>query len=174
MPIFRKSQPIMNTKPHNFIRVIGISLSTRGVGFALMEGDNDLVDWGLRVVKGDKNARCLSHVGNLITRYEPTVIALEDTLSAGVRRASRVHVLSQEIAQLARSHNIRVKVFTRKHIRSGLLHNPVGTKHAVAEHLGSRFKGELGFRIPKKRRCGMNADSRMDVFDAVALAANYY
>ena len=160
----------MNTHNHGSTRVLGISLSTRGVGFALMEGESNLIDWGLRVVKGDKNARCLSHVGNLITRYEPTIIALEDTLSAGVRRVSRVHALSQEIVQLARSHNIRVKVFTRKHIRSGLLRNPNGTKHAVAEQLAARFQGEIGFRLPRKRRCGKNADSRMDVFDAVALA----
>ena len=161
----------MNTNNHGSTRVLGISLSTRGVGFALMEGESDLVDWGLRVVKGDKNARCLSHVGNLIARYEPTVIALEDTLSTGVRRVTRVHGLSEEIAQLAKSHKIRVTLCTKKRIRSVLLHNPDGTKHAVAEHLGSRFQGELGFRIPKRRRCGMNADSRMDVFDAVALAA---
>jgi len=52
----------------------------------------------------------------------------------------------------------------------GALRDEQATKHALAEHLASRFPEELGFRLPKKRRFWMSEDSRMDMFDAVALA----
>ena len=164
----------MKPSQPQLLRVLGISLSTRGVGFALMEGKDSLVDWGTRVVKGDKNARCLSHIGNLINLYEPNVIVLEDPGSAVLRRATRIQALSKEISDVAKLQNLRVKVFTRKQTQTGLLKNSDGTKHAVAQHLAMRFPEELAFRLPKRRRCGMNADSRMDIFDAVALAEHYF
>jgi hypothetical protein len=46
-----------------------------------MEGKNILVDWGVKTVKGDKNARSLSNVGNLIAHYEPDAITLENIRS---------------------------------------------------------------------------------------------
>jgi hypothetical protein len=45
-----------------------------------------------------------------------------------------------------------------------------GTKHALAEIIAERFPEELGFLLPPKRRDWMSQDSRMDIFDAVALA----
>jgi hypothetical protein len=49
-----------------------------------------------------------------------------------------------------------------------------GTKHALAEIIAHRFPDELGFRLPPKRRPWMSEDSRMDIFDAVALVLAYY
>jgi hypothetical protein len=45
-----------------------------------------------------------------------------------------------------------------------------GTKHALAEIIAKRFPEELGSRLPPKRKPWMSEDSRMNIFDAVALA----
>jgi hypothetical protein len=52
----------------------------------------------------------------------------------------------------------------------GFFADGCGTKHALAEIIAERFPKELGFRLPPKRRAWMSEDSRMDIFDAVALA----
>ena len=163
-------------KPFNskHIRVLGIAPSSRGFGFALMEGKNVLVNWGIKVVKGgDKNSRCLANVVNLIAHYEPNVIALENTRSGGSRRGSRVQRLIQEIIALAKDERINVKQFSRKELSFGFFSEAQETKHAVAEYLAARFPEELGLRLPPKRRAWMNEDSRMHIFDAVALAYHF-
>ena len=83
----------MNRLPLKHIRVLGIAPSSRGFGFALMEGKNSLVDWGVKTVKGDKNARSLSKLADLVSHYQPNVIALEDAWPQGSRRSSRIQAL---------------------------------------------------------------------------------
>ena len=55
-------------------------------------------------------------------------------------------------------------------MRSLLLGNPKGTKQEMAEMLAMQFPDELASRLPPKRKLWKSEDSRMDVFDAMALA----
>jgi len=155
------------------IRVLGIAPSSRGFGFAVIEGKNTLVDWGVKSVKGDKNARSLSNVGNLITRYRPDVIALEAIPVKSSRRSSRVRALMQEIVTLAGEERIKVKRFARRQLNIAFFGSELGTKHALAECLAARFSDQLGFRLPRKRRAWMSEGYQMDIFDAVALADHW-
>ena len=91
----------MNHYQPETVRVLGIAPSSRGFGFALFEGEHSLVDWGVKGVKGDKNARSLSNVANLVARYNPNVSSLEDCDAKGSRRALRIRELIQEIIALA-------------------------------------------------------------------------
>ncbi len=61
-------------------------------------------------------------------------------------------------------------LFSHEHVRQVFFADGQGTKHALAEILAKRFPEELGSRLPPKRRAWMSEDSRMDIFDAVALA----
>ena len=36
-------------------RILAIAPSSRGFGFAVLEGQEKLVDWGVKSIKGDKN-----------------------------------------------------------------------------------------------------------------------
>ena len=156
-----------------YVRVLGIAPSSRGFGFALMEGENTLVDWGVKAVKGgDKNARSLSNAANLIAHYEPNVIIIEDGERS--RHGSRVRALTKEIVALAKEEKIKVKRFSRKQVNLGILQDGQGTKHALAEHLAARFPEELGFRLPGKRRLWTSEKYQMDIFDAVALGMAYF
>ncbi len=151
------------------LRVLGIAPSTRGFGFVLMEGENTLVDWGVKAVKRDKNARSLSNVANLIDLYRPDVVALENTRLKESRRSVRIKELVEGIIVLAKSQNIRVKLFSPKKLKIQFLNDEYGTKQAMAESLAARFPEELGFQLPKRRRIWMGPDYRMDIFIAVAL-----
>lgn len=41
------------------IRVLAIDPSTRGFGFAVLEGPNRLIDWGVKETKVDKKRKIL-------------------------------------------------------------------------------------------------------------------
>jgi Holliday junction resolvasome RuvABC endonuclease subunit len=151
------------------ILVLGIAPSSRGFGFAVVEGESTLVNWGVKPVKsGDKNARSLSNAGNLMAQYRPDVIAIAGL--QGSRRGPRVQALTNEIVALAEGEKIKVKRFSRKQVNLGLLGGGQVTKQILAEHLAARYPEELSFRLPRKRRAWTNEDYQMDMFEAVALA----
>jgi len=150
-------------------RILAIAPSTRGLGFAVLEGQETLVDWGVKSVKGDKNSQCVVRVKELIAHYQPGVIVLEDTSAKDSRRALRIRALTKKIITLASSHKVKVALFSQKRIRQTFFADGRGTKHALAEILAKRFPEELGLRLPPKRRAWMSEDSRMNIFDAVAL-----
>ena len=160
----------MNRIQPKHFRILAIAPSSRGFGFAVLEGQATLADWGAKPVKGDKNAQSLAKVERLIAHYQPDVLVLENALAKNTRRSSRIKTLGQHIIDLAKTRKIKVALFSREQVRRRFFDGGQGTKHAVAEILARRFQGELGACLPPKRRLWMSEDRRMDIFDAVALA----
>src|SRR2546422_7703035 len=93
------------------IRVLAIDPSTRGFGFAVLEGPNRLIDWGVKETKTNKNARTLKLVEDLIDGYLPNVIVVEDYAGKGSRRCRRIQGLINDISKLAPKRKIRVRSF---------------------------------------------------------------
>jgi len=150
-------------------RILSIAPSTRGFGFAVLEGLDTLVDWGVKSVTGDKNHGSIKKVQELIAHYEPEVMVLQDTSIKHSRRAARIRALSRKIIALAATRKVSVALFSHEQIRRVFFADGQGTKHALAEILAKRFPEELGSRLPPKRRPWKSEDYRMDIFDAVAL-----
>jgi hypothetical protein len=149
--------------------ILGISPSSRGFGFAVIEKGGALIDWGVKVVRnGDKNARSLAYVDYLITHWRPYLIAIEST--KGSRRGPRVQELSKQIITFALDKEVKVKQLSRQKINRELLHDEKATKQRMAEYLAARFPEELSFRLPRRRRLWTSEDYPMDIFDAVGLA----
>ena len=151
-------------------RILAIAPSTRGFGFAVIEGLDTLVDWGVKSITGDKNAGSVAKVEDVIAHFQPDVIVLEDTSIKPFRRSARIRALTKRIIRLRESRKVRVALFSREQVRQAFFADGQGTKYALAEILAKQFPDELGFRLPPKRRPWMSEDARMDIFDAVALA----
>lgn len=150
------------------LRILAIAPSTRGFGFAVIEGKETFIDWGVKSVKGNKNAESLKKVKALIAHYQPGMLVLQDTEHS--RRSARIRTLSKRLIAMAATHKVRVKLFSREQVMQVFFADAPGTKQALAEILAVRFPDELGSRLPPKRRPWMSEDSRMDIFEAVALA----
>jgi Holliday junction resolvasome RuvABC endonuclease subunit len=161
----------MNQTPIKNSRIIAVTLSSRGLGYVVMEGQDVFIAHGNKVVEGgDKNVKSFDWVEKLIARYQPGVLVLQDVAAKGSRRASRIKSLHGQIVKLARKHKIQVKLISGKQVRSLLLGNPKGTKQEMAEMLAKQFPDELASCLPPKRKPWKSEDCRMDIFDAVALA----
>ncbi len=150
-------------------RVLSIAPSTRGFGYAVLEDAANLVDWGSKSVEGNKNTECLIKVEALIAHYQPTLIVLEDHSGKDSRRSARIVTLGKRLVALASQREVKVKLFSQAQVRRVFFGERKGTKHALAEILAKRFPEELGHRLPPKRRAWTSEDSRMDIFDAMAL-----
>src|SRR6266850_1295601 len=99
------------------ICVLAIDPSTRGFGFAVLEGSNRLIDWGVKETKIDKKRRSLKLIEDLIERYQPSVIVVEDYAGKGSRRCRRIQELINDISMLALKRKIRVKSFSRAKVK---------------------------------------------------------
>jgi Holliday junction resolvasome RuvABC endonuclease subunit len=158
----------MSYRSSKEMRVLGIAPSSRGFGFAVLEGDN-LVEWGVRTAKGEgKNSKLLAKVSDLITMCQPEAMILED-ISAPVRRASRIRDLHAEIIEAARAERIKFVILPRRKVREAIVSDESATKQDVAEMLAKRFPNELGMHLPRKRKPWMSENHQMAMFDAVAL-----
>jgi hypothetical protein len=152
--------------------ILGISPSSRGVGFAVMEKGGTLIDWGVKTVKrGNKNHRSFSYAKSLICYWKPKLIGIEDTKAS--RRGPRIKALSKEILDFAPNQGVKVREVFREAINYKFLGYKGATKQKMAEFLASRFPEELGFRIPKRRRPWTTEGYTMAIFDAVALAVYF-
>ena len=164
----------MNQTPLKHFRILAVALSAGGFGFVVMEGQNTIIECGRRVADGNKNAQSLAKLKKLLDFYWPGALVLQDVEAKGSRRAPRIRTLNRQIKRVAEKHKIEVKLISGKQLRSLLLGNPNGTKQEMAEMLAAQFPDELESRLPPKRKPWESEDSRMDIFDAMALAVVFW
>jgi Holliday junction resolvasome RuvABC endonuclease subunit len=150
------------------IRVLAVDPSTRGFGFAVLEGPNRLIDWGVKETKKDKSARSLKLIEDLIDRYQPNAIVVEDYAGKGSRRCRRIQGLINDISKLASKRKIKVRSFSRAKVKQVFSESGASNKHEIAVSIANRFP-ELAPRLPRFRKPWMSEDYRMSIFDAVAL-----
>ena len=155
------------------IRVLAVDPSTRGFGFAVLEGPERLVDWGVKETKVDKNKRTLKLVEDLIDRYQPTVIVVEDYEGKGSRRCRRIQGLINDISKLAAKRNIKVRSFSRVKVKQAFSESGASNKYEIAVTIANRFP-ELAPRLPRFRKPWMSEDYRMSIFDAVAFGIAFF
>lgn len=160
----------MKRRVNRVTRVLATDPSTRGFGFAVLEGPDRLIDWGVKETKTDKTRRSLQLIAALI---EPAVLVLEDYAGNGSRRCERVAGLIDEIRELAVKRKVKVKSFSRLHIKQAFAQSGAGTKYEIAMAIANRFP-ELAPRLPRFRKPWMSEDYRMSIFDAVALALTFF
>src|SRR5262245_40751649 len=129
------------------IRVLAIDPATRGFGFAVLEGQDRLIDWGVKETKTDKNVRSLKLISELIEQYEPRVVVLEAYDGKGSRRCRRVGSLIDEISTLAVKRQTKVRRFSRKDVKKAFLDVGAKTKYEIAIAIAKRFP-ELAPRLP--------------------------
>jgi len=152
----------------DFKRVLAIDPFSRGVGFAVLEGPESLIDWGLRTTGQADNAKAVRVVEKLLDRFRPDVLALEDWDSAGSRRCGRVEKLLDRIAA-AEGKRAIVRLITRHEIRAIGQLPQTSTKRGRACFLADRFP-ELQPFLPPLRKPWMPEDDRMAIFDALSFA----
>jgi hypothetical protein len=160
----------MQTTLRTYPRTLAITPSTRGFGFAVMDGFDTLVDWGVKSANGSKNRESLKKMELLLNHYAPELVVIPDITASSSVRSPRIKRLNQQIARLVTEQGIQLNSFTIKAVRQTFLGNIKGTNHDLALAIADRFPEELAVRVPSKRKLWKSEDSRVDMFKAVALA----
>lgn len=152
--------------PYLPTRILAIDPTSRGFAYAVLEGTERLVDWGLvQIGRGATTAP--GRLESLLERYKPDLLVTGEYLLEP-RRGRTMRPLLEDAEALAWGRGIPTGRISRTAI--ALAFEGVGkTKHARAVAIVEHFP-ELLPRLPAPRKPWMSEDERMNIFDAIALA----
>ena len=154
--------------------VLSIYPTSRGFAFALFEGPESPVDWGVKEVKGPKkNSDSLDALQKLFEQYHPDVTVIEDTSEKGSRRSARIRRLYRSIGHLAANRSAEVYRYTRRGIRKTFASVGAVTKYEIAKTIAQQIPA-FAHRMPRLRKLWMSEDPRQSLFDAIAFGIVYY
>ena len=74
----------------------------------IFEGQR-LIDWGITNVRGSKNKVSIAAASDLISRYRPQIMILEDVVARHCRRCPRVHELIEALGRYGRERGLTVR-----------------------------------------------------------------
>lgn len=163
----------MNILKHNKTpRILAIDPAGRGFGFAVLEGGERLIDWGVKATGNKREGGAMSFFADLIARYEPDVLVLED-----IRSETRRSAWAREFLKLIRLHagrrGLLVRSFTRRRVQNTFREADAVTRHQIATRIADRFP-ILRLHLPPRRRTWMPEDRRMAIFDAASFGFTYF
>src|SRR5262249_25645520 len=140
----------------------------RGFGFVVLEKPDALIDWGLR---GGANRQIQTSVDamlDLLKRYSPHIVAIEDCRIKSCRRGTRSRALLDQIAKVT-ARQVALRRISRQRLRKTFDLTSQMTKYDLAERVERQFPELEPFR-PRRRKPWDSEDSRMSIFEAAALA----
>jgi hypothetical protein len=154
---------------------LAIYVQTRGFAFVLFEGWLSPVDWAVQDIRGaNKKARCLQRIDALFALHTPDVVVLQEMADKESRRAIRIQKLTGDIAGLAESRSIAVRMYLRTELRETFSDDfGATTKQGIAEAIAKEIPA-LGLFVPPARKPWMSEHARMGIFEAAALAWMYF
>ena len=141
-------------KNYPFRRTLTLAIRAKRFGYAVFEGTETLLDWG---VKSHKTARQLSfarHLENLQRQFTPAVM-----LARTAEWVSEVALPVTLIEEFA--------------LRTFFLEANRTNKHEVSEAVARRYP-DLAWQLPPKRKPWKTEPGRQLIFDAASLAVFYF
>jgi len=154
-------------------RIVAVHPTSRGFGFAVLEGPGRLIDWGTRTAPPDRDGPTLDGVRSLIALYRPAAMIVEDPAGPTCRRCPRVKALIGSLKDLAGRSRVMAIPVTRTEVRRLFARAQAATKHEIARTIAEHFP-ELEPRLPPRRKPWMSQDERMSIFDAVAFGLTFF
>jgi hypothetical protein len=162
----------MTINATKYFRILAISPSTSGFGFVVLEGTDTLADWGAKKARKNKNTWCISQADKLIGKYKPNVVVLYDH-ARNPRRSERIRALNSGFVDLAKTHKLKIKLFSQEEVNQVFFSQGGATKYKIAKILAERLPEELASKLPSKRQPWTSEDPRMDIFNALALTITF-
>jgi len=150
-------------------RVLVFDIHPRSFGFAVFEGQRELLDWGKRSFRGGVNAVRVPlgpKVARLFDQYLPDVLVLKHPKTA------KSQVITNDIIKEAGTHRIPVRLVPEE-VLVRAFDGMNDNKHQIASRISELFP-ELLSILPPKRKPWQSEDYRMSIFDAAALGIAYF
>jgi len=151
-------------------RIISLEIRASKFGFAVLEGPDKLLDWGVRsfVEEGEELKSAVGdRINTLLAFYEPVaVIARERKHHSAVQR-QRIRTIFAIARLMTRRGSASFRTLTAARVRKHFDLDGCITKHEIARGLAEQFD-ELSFKLPNPRKAYQSEAPAMLVFDALS------
>lgn len=154
-------------------RVLATDLMGNLMGYAVFEGPERLVDWGIKDGRKSNPSLLVTKFDDLLKLYRPDTLVLEDYVLAKSRRSARALTLFAQIRAHAISRGVSVTPITWIDVRNHFVRYGGYTKYEIARLVAAALPA-LAHRLPPPRKPWKSEDSRMGIFDAAALGLTYF
>jgi len=152
-------------------RIVAIDLRPSRFGFAVFEGPERLLDWGVKNFRQGVNAvRIPTNVklGELMDEFSPKIVVLLKRDTDTKNRAS----MREQLLREAEKRRIAVRFLSPLALKSAFVGSN-RNKHTIASAVIERLP-ELASRRPGPRKIWKPEDYRLRIFDAASLGLAYF
>jgi hypothetical protein len=149
-------------------RILALDVRARRFGFAMFEGPDELLDWGVKSFRHGVNAAKVpasQKITGLLSEFRPHVVVVDKS------PLRENFWLMGTILRVARKQNIPTQTVSRAAVQKRFA-GQAQDKHGIAIVLSGRFP-ELAERVPPKRKLWQSEDYRMSIFDATAIGVTH-
>lgn len=154
-------------------RVMAISIASGRVGYAVLEGPQFLIDWGVLDVRGVNDKERISKIVETIAWNLPDILVLEDVKAKGCMKGARSRVLIKRIKSESSLRAIDTVMISRMDVRCLFAPLHGHNKDVIARTVANHFP-ELLRALPRERRPWDAEQYRMTLFEAASYALVYF
>lgn len=150
-------------------RVIALALHPLSFGYAVFEGPDELLDWGIKSFRHGVNAVKVPldvKLALLFDQYEPDVVVIKEPKAATLTTPARV------IVDLTKRRRIPVRQISAELVRRAFA-DEHDNKYQVASSVAKRCP-ELSPRLGPRRKVWQAEKYSMSIFDAAAIGIAYF
>lgn len=154
-------------------RVLALDVHPRSFGFAVFEGPERLLDWGVRSYRwpgDDLRLRVAKNITALLADFAPSVAVVNELRPRAGKINPKLKKAFDTIRKQVAKYGTSVHLVTWRAVRKVFGR---ATKHEIVIALTDRYP-ELAWKAPPKRKCYQSEDYRMSIFDAAALGVAYF
>jgi len=152
----------------NLTRRLAIYPQSRGLGFVVLDGSDDLIEWGRYSIRADKARQSIRVFKRLLARFEPDELVLEDPEDPDFPRCLRIARLLDRLCTQAASRDLVTMAVPRAQVSHAFRGRDVASKDDRAILIAQLFP-QLMRRLPPRRELWMSENESMAIFDAMAL-----
>ena len=155
-------------------RILAIDLRLERFGYAVFEGPNRLIDWGV-CLYGSSGAPTAARkrLAPLLKQFRPTTIVVGIALRENALGRYGVRRILAAIRREALAHATPIQVVAKSEVRKAFHFLHAKTKHQVATVVAQLFP-ELRWKLPPKRKLWQKEHYRIVIFEAVAVGHVYW
>jgi hypothetical protein len=150
-------------------RVLAIDLHPLSFGYAIFEGPDELLDWGIKSFRHGVNAVKVPlnvKLALLLDHCGPDIVVIKEPRTATLTKMVRV------TTNLAQRHRIPVRRISGTSVRNAFP-DESDNKYQIASVIAKRYP-ELSPRLGPRRKLWQAEKYSMSIFDAAALGFAYF
>ena len=169
-PVAKLKESLVNVGRHE--RVLALDVRPQKYGFAVLEGPDALLDWGVRSCRNGQIVRT-GRIDSLLQSYSPHFVVIRRREHNSRKAANAVRALIAKITTEARRYSVKTRFISGKRIRRLFERYGCMNKHEIASLLAEWFD-EIRWKLPTKRRPWESEKYNTLIFDGVATGIAFF